>query len=202
MGSSQGEVFQIPLMNFAFLIRPTYAENLTFSGNKSFLMGEKQVSLVGFQINPRQVRAQLCIDSSDGLQWIPEASLGYDGKIYILHGWSMDSDDALKRMCYSLIYYGNFEISTSDNALQNTDLLLGRLVQDQQETTPDETIQSARLSLAEQGIDFEIVTGDHGRRLDIIKMPEGMTMTEAQAKIEQALTTDLQTGEVLVFNLK
>lgn len=202
LGSSQGEVFQIPLMDFSFVTRPTFTENLTFHGNHSIPMGEKKVSLVGLQINPREIRAQLCIDSTDGQQWIPEAILAYDGRMYINHGWSMDSDDELKKMCYSLLYYGNFAIKNSDEVLQNTDLLLSRLVQDHQETISDEAIQKARLYLAEEGIDFEIVAGNHGRRLDIVNIPEGMTMTEAQAKIEQALTSDLQTGEVLVLNLK
>jgi hypothetical protein len=186
---------------FHLSIKPTFSDSLTFSADKSAPFGDKTVKFKGVLADPTGMRSILCVDASDGKQWMPSSNLVYQGNVIVSQGFSVTSGDPSGEMCYSVIYHGEFKIDSSDQVRRDVSVLVTKLFKDMPEVISPEVIEQANQKLATEGIIFEYITADHGARIEIKQMPSGMSETEADIKVQQALSQEAVPPQVVVFTL-
>jgi DNA-binding CsgD family transcriptional regulator len=194
-------VINISEITFHLSIKPTFSDSLTLSADQSAPFGDKTVKFKGVLADPTGMRSILCVDASDGRQWMPTSNLVYKGNVIVSRGASVTSGDPSGEMCYSVSYPGEFKIDSSDQVRRDVSVMVTKLFMDMPEVISPEAIAQANQKLAAEGIIFEYVTVSHGARFEIKQMPAGMSETEADIKVQQALSQEAVPPQVVVFIL-
>jgi len=197
-----GEMRTLPMLTFHIDLKPSYLGQLTFVRNKKAPIEDKTVTFKGLEINPTSAVVYLCILDPAGKQWLPTAYVLSKGDIFTASYISLISGEPDQEMCYKIFYTSPFHFDMQTDPRSNLFIMLSKLTKDQPERLPYELIASAQNQLAEKGIVFNYVIVNHGSRIDITKKPLGMSESEALALVQEALTEQATSSDVLIFDLK
>ncbi|RJQ41923.1 MAG: LuxR family transcriptional regulator [Anaerolineaceae bacterium] len=196
-----GEVRSLPLVTYHIEVKPSYIGQLTFATEKSAVMDNKIVTFKGMEINPSSAVVLFCVLDPEGSQWLPTVHILYNGNIISESGGMLINGDPSQEMCYRLNYTRSFQFDPADDPQADISILVAKLTKDQPERLPYELIASVQNDLAEQGIEFNYVVINHGSGIEITKKPTGMTETEALMIIQNALSEEAISSDVLIFDL-
>jgi hypothetical protein len=164
-------------------------------------MDNKIVTFKGMEINPSSAVVLFCVLDPEGSQWLPTVHILYNGNIISESGGMLINGDPSQEMCYRLNYTRSFQFDPADDPQADISILVAKLTKDQPERLPYELIASVQNDLAEQGIEFNYVVINHGSGIEITKKPTGMTETEALMIIQNALSEEAISSDVLIFDL-
>jgi hypothetical protein len=196
-----GEVRTLPLITYHIELKPSYEGQLTFMTEKSAVIDNKTVTFKGMEINPTSATVLFCVLDPEGSQWFPTVHILYKGNIISGSGGALTSGDLSQEMCYRLRYTRSFQFDTADDPQADISIMVAKLTKDQPERLPYELIASVQNDLSEQGIEFNYVVISHGAGLEVTKKPAGMTETEALAIIQNALSEEATSSDVIIFDL-
>jgi DNA-binding CsgD family transcriptional regulator len=199
----KGEVLTLPLVVFHIEAKPSYTGQLTFSTQKSAVMEDKTVTFKGLEVNPSSAAAVLCSFDPAGEQWLPTVDLIYKGNIFYSSGGGLVDDsyeNPNQEMCYRL-NYPSFRFDPSDNSEPEISVWIAKLTKDQPERLPYELIAAAQNKLAAEGIEFNYVIINHGSQIAITKKPAELSEREAFIIIQNALTQEATSPDVIIFDL-
>ncbi len=196
-----GEVQTLPLITYHIELKPSYEGQLTFMTEKSAVIDNKTVTFKGMEINPTSATVLFCVLDPEGSQWFPTVHILYKGNIISGSGGVLMNGNLSQEMCYRLRYTRSFQFDTADDPQADISIMVAKLTKDQPERLPYELIASVQNDLSEQGIEFNYVVISHGAGLEVTKKPAGMTETEALAIIQNALSEEATSSDVIIFNL-
>lgn len=200
----KGEILTLPLVVFHIEAKPSYIGQLTFSTQKSAVMEDKTVTFKGLEVNPSSAAVVLCSFDPAGEQWLPTVDLIYKGNIFYSSGGGLVDDsyeNPSQEMCYRL-NYPSFRFDTADDPKTEISVWIAKLTKDQPERLPYELIATAQNKLAAEGIEFNYVIINHGSQIVITKKPAELSERETFIKIQNALTQEATSPDVIIFDLK
>ncbi|MGV8025862.1 MAG: helix-turn-helix transcriptional regulator [Anaerolineaceae bacterium] len=196
-----GEIRTLPLITYHIELKPFYKGPLTFATEKSAVIDDKTITFKGMEINPTSAAVLFCVFDPQGSQWFPTVHILYNGNIISGSGGALMSGDPSQEMCYRLRYTRSFQFDTADDPKSDIFIMVAKLTKDQPERLPYELIASAQNDLSERGIEFNYVVISHGAGLEVTKKPAGMTETEALTIIQNALSEEATSSDVIIFDL-
>jgi len=193
---------ELTATTFTLTATSFYPGSLTFTTNQTAKILDKTITFTKMEVNLTETYAFLCISDPEDEQWLPAASILYDGKSYQLLGANLISGNADPQtglLCYRLKFA--IPVNLSENPQPKLALWLLGLTKDQPEIFSPEMIQQALDQVAKQGIVFKYILLSHTSDFQITQKPSGMTDAEALAVIQKALTQQAATNGVVIFTL-
>lgn len=145
------------------------------------------MTLKSLALNPSRVDAVLCFQLPSHIGWGPySAEVNIGGKEYPFSGGGVLADKFQKitdtEQCSSI----GFDV-LYDSSMTSLTLTVPRLQSTVNEVVTQDVIDRANQRLADKGIKFNYVSGDHSGNIVILQQPAGMSEAEAGTLVWDAL---------------
>jgi hypothetical protein len=155
--------------------------------NQTVVANNISMTLHSLALNPSRVDAVICFQLPSFIGWGPyTARVTMGGKEYPFSGGGVLPDNFQKitdtEQCESI----GFDVPY-DSSITSLTLTVPRLQASVNELVTQDVIDRANQRLADKGIEFNYVNGDHSGIIEILKQPDSMTDADVYTMIWDAL---------------
>jgi len=191
---------KIGTFHFNFTVRVLNGSRID-NIDQTVVANNLSMTLKSLALNPSRVDAVLCFQLPSKIGWGPyTAYVVLGGKKYPFSGGGVLPDTFQKitdtEQCDSIGF--DVQYDPSDTSLT---LTVPRLQSSVNEVVTQDVIDRANQRLADKGIEFNYVNGDHSGNIEILKQPDGMTDADVYTVIWDAMADQYEGPWVFTVKL-